>query len=140
MIDLNEVQPIGARAAGARALVRRGRRRLNERIEDVAPALLGEPNRALSTRAQLRFGRKGSVAVEIAGPKRGQWYDHENGVGGDALALVETELDLANGAACAWAMEWLGVTTGKPIGPSADPSLPTLAIKPGRPRWQQIVD
>jgi hypothetical protein len=55
--------------------------RLNARIAVPARALLGEPNRALSTKTQLRFGSKGSVAVEIAGPNAGKWYDHEAGVG-----------------------------------------------------------
>ena len=82
--------------------------RLGERIGELATTLVGEPNRALSTRAQLRFGTKGSVAVELDGPERGRWFDHEAGVGGDALTLVESRLGLANGAACRWALEWLG--------------------------------
>ena len=32
--------------------------RLNDRIADLARALLGEPNRALSTATQLRFGAR----------------------------------------------------------------------------------
>ena len=60
---------------------------LNARIEDVAQLLLGPANGALSTRTQLRFGRQGSLAVELAGDKRGQWYDHENKIGGGALDL-----------------------------------------------------
>ena len=53
-------------------------RQLDARVDEIARHLLGEPNRALSSRTQLRFGRNGSLAVEIAGAKRGQWYDHEN--------------------------------------------------------------
>ncbi|MGE3291321.1 MAG: VapE domain-containing protein [Geminicoccaceae bacterium] len=82
--------------------------RLGERIGELATTLVGEPNRTLSTRSQLRFGTKGSVAVELDGPERGRWFDHEAGVGGDALTLVESRLGLANGAACRWAQEWLG--------------------------------
>ena len=77
-------------------------------VEELATALVGEPNRTLSTPDQLRFGTKGSVAVELDGPKRGQWFDHEAGVGGHALTLVENQLGLANGTACTWALEWLG--------------------------------
>jgi hypothetical protein len=83
--------------------------RLDERPHDLARQLLGEPNRALSSKKQLRFGRRGSVAVEIEGPNRGQWYDHENGIGGDGLALICHKLGLSNGAACDWAIEWLGL-------------------------------
>jgi hypothetical protein len=64
------------------------RRRLNDRVADVARELLGEPNKALSSRQQLRIGRNGSVSVELDGEKRGQWYDHEVGEGGDMLDLV----------------------------------------------------
>ncbi|HYN38940.1 MAG TPA: VapE domain-containing protein, partial [Rhodospirillales bacterium] len=88
---------------------------LNERIGDLAQELLGKPNSALSTRSQLRFGRKGSVAIELDGEKRGQWFDHENGVGGDAMALVCNELGLANSAACAWAVDWLGLDSDNAI-------------------------
>jgi predicted P-loop ATPase len=63
----------------------------------------------LSTSSQLRFGSKGSLAIEIAGPDRGLWFDHEQGVGGDGLALVAREKRVANGAACDWAREWLGL-------------------------------
>ena len=48
------------------------RRQLDQRIDEVAKRLLGEPNRNLSSRSQLRFGRNGSVAVKLAGAKRGQ--------------------------------------------------------------------
>lgn len=51
-------------------------------IEDRALAMFGEPNRRLSTRKQLRFGRRGSVCVELDGPKAGAWYDNEATKGG----------------------------------------------------------
>jgi putative DNA primase/helicase len=54
----------------------------------IATALLGEPNRLLSNKRELRFGRKGSLAVVIAGPKSGTWFDHENRIGGDLLCLI----------------------------------------------------
>ncbi|MGE0190132.1 MAG: phage/plasmid primase, P4 family [Steroidobacteraceae bacterium] len=82
---------------------------LNARMSDLALHLLGEPNRALSTREQLRYGSKGSVAVDVAGDKAGKWYDHESGVGGDGLELVCHVMNLRNGAACNWAKNWLGI-------------------------------
>jgi Toprim domain len=57
----------------------------------MATALLGEPNRSMSGKRELRFGRKGSLAVAIAGPKAGVWHDHEVGTGGDMLALIQRE-------------------------------------------------
>jgi hypothetical protein len=61
---------------------------LAARVAEIATALVGEPNRRLSSKRQLRFGRKGSLAVTTAGPKTGSWYDHENGVGGDLFSLI----------------------------------------------------
>lgn len=87
--------------------------RLNARIADLARALLGEPNRALSTATQLRFGTKGSVAVEIDGPDTGKWFDHEAGVGGDGLELIRHRHGVANGEACEWAREWLGLDAAR---------------------------
>lgn len=51
-------------------------------VESAALARFGEPNRRLSSRVELRFGRHGSVAVAVAGERAGAWYDHERGEGG----------------------------------------------------------
>jgi predicted P-loop ATPase len=88
--------------------------RLNNRIGDLAREFLGEPNHALSTKIQLRFGTKGSVAVEIDGPDAGKWFDHEAGVGGDGLELIRHHRGVANGEACDWAREWLGLEAARP--------------------------
>ena len=61
---------------------------LAQHAETIARALLGEPNKHLSTRHQLRFGNHGSLAVEIQGKKAGTWFDHESGEGGGVLALI----------------------------------------------------
>ncbi len=42
----------------------------------------GEPNKFLSSARQLRFGKKGSLAVELHGDKAGVWFDHEAQKGG----------------------------------------------------------
>ncbi len=84
-------------------------RQLDARINELARRLLGEPNCALSTRTQLRFGRNGSLAVEIAGARRGRWYDHENKQGGDPLDLVVRCTGLPRNEAVAWAAETFGI-------------------------------
>ena len=48
-------------------------------IEDLARQRWGEPNPALSSRKEMRFGRKGSVVVDRAD---GRWFDHEQQKGG----------------------------------------------------------
>jgi Toprim domain len=64
---------------------------LVERAAEVAIALLGEPNRAMSTGKQLRFGTNGSLAMERVGPKAGLWHDHQIQEGGDLLDLIARE-------------------------------------------------
>ena len=39
-------------------------------------------NEGLSTRSAVRFGRKGSITVQLTGSKAGAWYNHESGEGG----------------------------------------------------------
>ena len=64
-------------------------RALTYRAEDVAAALLGEPSQV--SRHEQRWGRNGSLSLRRTGAKRGFWYDHERGEGGDLLHLVARE-------------------------------------------------
>lgn len=58
-------------------------------IEERARALFGEPNRHLSTKRTLRYGAKGSIAVELVGEKAGLWFSHESLQGGTVLRACE---------------------------------------------------
>src|SRR5579885_2081990 len=78
-------------------------------IGDVARLLLGEPNPRLSTRDQLRFGSNGSVAVEIAGPRAGTWFDHENEIGGGIWDLLRLKGGMDKFAATQWLRNKLGI-------------------------------
>lgn len=73
--------------------------------EPVARELLGEPNRRMSSRTELRFGNNGSTSILIAGEHRGQFFDHEAKVGGGVLALIAHRTGRANGAAIEWLHE-----------------------------------
>lgn len=88
---------------------------LRQNPEPAARAALGEPNKSMSTRRELRFGRNGSLAVVISGPKRGQCYDHEAGAGGDLLWLVQR--DMGEAAGLEWARQWLGDHGAAPTPP-----------------------
>ena len=66
---------------------------------DVSRALLGEPNAALSSRGELRYGRRGSLSVDI---ERGRWFDFEAGSGGGVLDLVRQERQCDTAAAMDW--------------------------------------
>jgi hypothetical protein len=95
-------------------------RALDARAPDVALALLGEPDRRARGQ-EWRWGRRGSLVLQTEGPKRGQWFDHETGKGGDMLALVCRQHGGDMRAALEWARRFLGMAlerTGKPAGES----------------------
>lgn len=54
-------------------------------VASLARKLYGEPNRRLSTQRELRFGRRGSLAVI---PARGVFQDHEAGTAGGVLDMI----------------------------------------------------
>ena len=82
---------------------------LTSHVGAIARRLLGTPNPKLSTSVQLRFGTNGSVAVEIAGPKSGSWFDHETGENGGPIQLIETKGGVANGEVVDWLRSELGI-------------------------------
>lgn len=92
-------------------------RALADRAEEVAVSLLGNPTSA--TAREMRWRRKGSLALRRSGERRGRWYDHERSEGGDLLHLVARErgVDIAEAIRIAeW--DYLG-------GSAPAPSLPT---------------
>jgi hypothetical protein len=71
------------------------------RIEDLAKDLLGSGNinSSLSNSSKLRFGRKGSLSVNLTGLHAGSWENWESNERGSILSLVQTEKGLDfNGA------------------------------------------
>ncbi len=97
----------------------RGKQSLSHRIGDIATLLLGEPNGRLSTRAQLRFGSNGSIAVEIAGAKAGTWFDHENEIGGGVWDLLGVKGGMEKAAAGRWLRDKFGIEVEEQRGRSA---------------------
>lgn len=94
-------------------------RALDAAAPDAALALLGEPSHR--TRQQWWWGRRGSLALEIAGPKRGRWCDHETGEGGDVLQLARRKHHGDMRAAIDWARHFLRMPqdcTQRPAGES----------------------
>jgi hypothetical protein len=68
----------------------------------VALELYGEPNRQLSTAAELRFGKQGSKSVDLA---KGTFYDHQEGEGGGVLWAIERETGRKGREAVEWMRE-----------------------------------
>jgi putative DNA primase/helicase len=82
---------------------------LSHRIESLIPALI--PDRLIvRTRTGLRVGNKGALSVRVR-PDPGNWYDHEAGVGGDALDLVKHIRGTSIAEAMSWSNTWLGART-----------------------------
>jgi putative DNA primase/helicase len=79
---------------------------LRARAAEVAECLLGRPTHR--GRGELRWGRKGSLALAVAGPKAGLWHDHEAGAGGDMLDLIAGEKQCDFREALRWARDFLG--------------------------------
>ena len=101
--------------------------RLAERMADLSRDLTGtEPTS--TSRTELRFRGKGSLAIVIAGPKRGAWHDHEAGCGGDALGLVAHLRRIPMRDALSWAVGWLGEAPHQQHQPViARPVAPSMA-------------
>mgnify|MGYP006269481329 CR=1 FL=1 len=71
-------------------------------MEAVARQLLGEPNRALSSPLELRWGSRGSLSADL---KKGTFFDHERGEGGGVLDLIARETGLRGREAVEWMRE-----------------------------------
>jgi Protein of unknown function (DUF3631) len=60
----------------------------DSQVKEIATKLLGKPNRALSSKRELRFGTNGSLSVDSA---KAAFFDHESGEGGGIADLIERE-------------------------------------------------
>lgn len=92
------------------------------RAAEIAQALLGPPT--YRSRSELRWRRRGSLAMVISGSKAGLWHDHESGEGGDIIALIQRERRCGFAQAVAWARSVLGTAPPPPPSRSA-PSPPS---------------
>jgi Protein of unknown function (DUF3631) len=68
----------------------------------VARAILGEPTECHQAKGELRFGKRGSLAVHLG---TGTFYDHEAGVGGGVLDFVQQRMNTDKAGAVAWLQE-----------------------------------
>jgi RecA-family ATPase len=68
-------------------------------ISHIVLRLCGEPNKRLSSRAELRFGTHGSLSVDLA---KAVFFDHENDKGGGIFDLLKHNLRCGTGEAIAW--------------------------------------
>ncbi|QIO64807.1 AAA family ATPase [Rhizobium leguminosarum] len=75
-------------------------------MEPVARRILGEsigdPNKHLSSRSELRWGKNGSIAVDLG---KSTWYDHEDQMGGGVIELLRAFKGLGKGEAIEWLVD-----------------------------------
>ena len=76
-------------------------------MESVAREVLGEPNMALSSKRELRWGSRGSVSVDL---EKGVWMDHEAGEGGGVLDFLARYENLTEARDAFEWMERKGIT------------------------------
>ncbi len=77
-------------------------------LETLAETLLGTAS--IRKKRTLRWGKKGSLSLEISGRKRGSWHDHEAGTGGGPLQLIQHAQSCSMADAIRWARNWTGGT------------------------------
>jgi hypothetical protein len=68
-------------------------------MESVARRLLGKPNPQLSNTRELRWGRNGSMSVDL---EKGTFYDHEAKIGGGVIDLIKYKTGCDHAAAVRW--------------------------------------
>jgi putative DNA primase/helicase len=110
---------------------------LRARAQELAVEILGKP----SVRAgqEWRWGTKGSLAVVIAGPKAGMWFDHEAGIGGGLVDLVCRLRGLNRQEA----LHWIGDRIGMAGDFGVHPRIAKRATRPAadgafRPRGASV--
>lgn len=65
----------------------------------LARSFFGEPNKAMSSAGELRYGARGSLSIDLI---NGQWFDHETNEGGGVLDLVTRETRLTGNDRIDW--------------------------------------
>jgi putative DNA primase/helicase len=76
-------------------------------VEGLCELMLGKPTSKVG--GTWRWGRKGSLSVAVRGPHKGQWFDHEAGIGGDMLGLIRRERGGDFPATLEWGRSFLGM-------------------------------
>ena len=79
---------------------------LNANIKDLAYEFLGKPHIQKTT--EWRYGNKGSISIHVAGTKQGLYSNFETGESGNALKLIQDQLNCDHKQAFKWGAEWLG--------------------------------
>ena len=83
---------------------------LNAHIKDLALHFLGKPTQ--QNAREWRYGKKGSLAIQVNGTKQGLYSNFETGISGNAITLISEQLGLDKKEAFKWGVDWLGEGSG----------------------------
>ena len=104
-------------SSSGRRLDDQAREELRARAEEIVRSYLGEPNRRLSTKRQLRWHPKGSFVLNVAGDRVGLWYDHAAKTGGDIIEFIRQQRGCSIGEAIDEALKYLGPSWSSSTAP-----------------------
>jgi hypothetical protein len=115
--------------------------RLADRVETIATSLKGSPP-TFAKGKEVRYGARFSLSVVVSGNEKGQWYDHEAGIGGDALGLIQHLRGRGPADAVEWAKGFLGIEGADlaslppaPPPPPPKPIVPKATLPLARAIW-----
>ena len=99
--------------------------RLADRVETIATSLKGSPP-TFAKGKEVRYGARFSFSVVTGGNDKGCFFDHEAGIGGDALGLIQHLRGRGPADAVEWAKGFLGIEGADlaslpPVPPPAPP-------------------
>jgi hypothetical protein len=92
-------------------------RLLRDNVAELVEHLRGvPPNKGSASRRVVRFGRKGGLAVDVAGPNKGRIVDFNDGgnKGQSPLQFIQSEIGDDLFGAVQWARAWLGIEGDRP--------------------------
>lgn len=107
-------------------------------IEPVARRLFGNPSD--ETANELRFGSRGSLKINRAGPHKGTFSDFESGSGGGVLDLIVHHQGGDRKAAIEWLRREFGDVAGKPeqAGTKRPVAVYAYCDENGRPLFEVV--
>lgn len=81
-------------------------------IKEVSHLLMGDPNHALSSAQEWRYGSRGSLSIDL---EKNTWFCHENNIGGGVVDLVEYQIGGAREKAVEWLKDNFGTSKKREI-------------------------
>lgn len=98
-------------------------------LEVVALAILGEPTARYTH--ELRYGTRGSLVVNVSGPRAGHWRSWEADIGGGVMDFIQWQLGLTDGEGRQWLRDRRLIDSGISVQTVSVPSTHLRIQSPG---------